>query len=188
MNVISLGMTALVQPINTSSNIFIPVIPTWTLTDAPQHKPGVLASDKDRAPEFSAQTLPAGTAPKESTYDPNPDLNNQKMYQKASETIPGATSADVYTGLGHPGQGQTSSELRHDGQHTAKKQRMGLTGLAQRADTNDKVTGRDPAFANQRNLEEDVPSGKRGNVGGLSAQEMEPESAERVAAENKLQR
>ncbi len=26
----------------------------------------------------------------------------------------GATSADVHTGIGHPGQGQSSSELRHD--------------------------------------------------------------------------
>ena len=26
----------------------------------------------------------------------------------------------MHTGLGHPGQGQTSNELRHDGQHTRK--------------------------------------------------------------------
>ena len=26
----------------------------------------------------------------------------------------------MHTGLGHPGQGQTSTELRHDGQHTSK--------------------------------------------------------------------
>jgi hypothetical protein len=29
----------------------------------------------------------------------------------------------------------------------------------------------------------DVPTGQRGNTGGLAAQEMEPESAERVAAD-----
>jgi hypothetical protein len=54
--------------------------------------------------------------------------------------MPGATSGDVHTGigkrafthcmsrcptdaaLGHPGQGQTSNELRKDGEHTSKKQ------------------------------------------------------------------
>ncbi|KAF2736329.1 hypothetical protein EJ04DRAFT_169730 [Polyplosphaeria fusca] len=79
------------------------------------HQPGVLASESDRAPEFSAQTLPPGTAPKESTFQPNPDLKNQKIFQSASSTLQGADSADVHTGLGHPGHGQTSSELRHDG-------------------------------------------------------------------------
>ena len=49
---------------------------------------------------------------------------------------------------------------------------------------NDKVTGRDPHFAGQRNLEEKVPAGQRGNVGGPAAQERIPETAERVAAEN----
>ncbi|KAI5117283.1 hypothetical protein M0805_005608 [Coniferiporia weirii] len=43
----------------------------------------------------------------------------------ASDTLTGTTSADVHTGYGHPGQGQTSSELRHDGQHGRKKQELG---------------------------------------------------------------
>ncbi|KZT63829.1 hypothetical protein DAEQUDRAFT_747708 [Daedalea quercina L-15889] len=33
------------------------------------------------------------------------------------DTLTGATSKDVHNHLGHPGTGQTSSELRHDGQH-----------------------------------------------------------------------
>lgn len=49
------------------------------------------------------------------------------MYQKASETISGAISSDVHTGLGHPC--QTSSELHHDGQHHNKKQGLGNVGL-----------------------------------------------------------
>merc|ERR1711963_917810 len=69
------------------------------------HQPGKLVGN-DAAPEFNAQTLPAGSAPASSTYTPDPDLNNQRMYQAASSTIGGATSADVHTGLGHPGQGQ----------------------------------------------------------------------------------
>ena len=32
----------------------------------------------------------------------------------AESTLGGATSGDVHTGLGHPGQGQTSRELRHE--------------------------------------------------------------------------
>ena len=37
----------------------------------------------------------------------------------------------MHTGLGHPGQGQTSTELRHDGKHTATREGQGLQGLAQ---------------------------------------------------------
>ncbi|KAJ4360140.1 uncharacterized protein N0V89_000700 [Didymosphaeria variabile] len=143
------------------------------------HQPGKLVGN-DAVPEFSTQTLPAGTAPASSTYTPNPDLNNQKMYQDASSTIGGATSADVHTGLGHPGSGQTSSELHG----TGKRDRTGLTGTTSTMETNDKVTGRDPKFANQRNLEEDVPAGQRGNVGGPPAQEREPETANTVARES----
>lgn len=153
------------------------------------HKPGVQVSEKDRAPEFSAQTLPAGTAPADSTFEPNPDLNNQKIYQKASDTITGATSGDVHTGLGHPGQGQTSSELHHDGQHHNKKQGLGNAGLGVVGNKgSQQVDPHDPAFANQRNLDQDVPSGQRGTVGGPAAQERLPETAERVAVENKLKR
>jgi len=124
----------------------------------------------DAAPEFRAQTLPAGSAPAESTYTPNPDLNNQGMYQKASETLQGATSADVHTGSGHPGQGQTSQEL-HDKTRVGK----GLAGLA--SGVKDQYTGGDihdikdlPEHASQRNFD-DVPTGQRGNVGGPPAEE-----------------
>ena len=37
----------------------------------------------------------------------------------------------MHTGLGHPGQGQTSTEIRHEGKHTAKRERAGLDGQAQ---------------------------------------------------------
>lgn len=39
----------------------------------------------------------------------------------ASDTLTGATSADVHDGLGHPGQGETSAELRYGGQKGRKK-------------------------------------------------------------------
>ncbi|KAH9831187.1 uncharacterized protein C8Q71DRAFT_727014 [Rhodofomes roseus] len=38
----------------------------------------------------------------------------------AGDTLTGATSKDVHAHLGHPGSGQTSSELHHDGQHGRK--------------------------------------------------------------------
>lgn len=140
------------------------------------HQPGRLVG-KDALPTFSAETLPAGSAPKSATHDPNPDLNNQKMYQGASSTLTGATSADVHTGLGHPGQGQTSSEL-HDGTRVGH----GLVGLAK--DYPNKGPGKgveslkdDPRFAHQRNLG-DVPTGQRGNIGGPPAEEMEPTRVE----------
>jgi hypothetical protein len=144
----------------------------------PQHQPGKLVGN-DAAPEFNAQILPAGSAPASKTFQPNPELNNQKMYQSASSTLTGASSSDVHTGLGHPGQGQTSNELRHPD----KKGGNGLVGLADSVEQgNVKELKDDPTHAQQRNLG-DVPTGQRGNTGGLAAQEMEPESAERVAAD-----
>jgi hypothetical protein len=98
------------------------------------------------------------------------------MYHQASDTLQGATSADVHTGLGHPGQGQTSSEL-HDGSRVGQ----GLAGLA--ANVKDQQSGGsietlkdDPKHAAQRNLD-DVPTGQRGNAGGPPAEEKEPSSA-----------
>ena len=82
----------------------------------------------DAKPEFHAQTLPPGSAPASNTFTPNPTSEvpgqadndavlrghgKESTQTTASSTLGGATSADVHTGLGHPGQGQTSSELRH---------------------------------------------------------------------------
>ncbi|KAF2203460.1 hypothetical protein GQ43DRAFT_438782 [Delitschia confertaspora ATCC 74209] len=148
------------------------------------HQMGVHASPADRAPEFHAQTLPPGTAPKGSTFQPNPDLNNQGMHSSAADTLHGADSQDVHTGLGHPGQGMTSTEIRHDGSHGGKKQGQGLVGLTTVGnDTKDTNKGRDPAFANQRALDKDYPTGVRGDTGGPMAQDQIPETADTVAAE-----
>lgn len=43
----------------------------------------------------------------------------------ASSTLIGATSKDVYSGLGVPVQGMSSRELRHDGQIGRKRQGEG---------------------------------------------------------------
>ena len=99
-----------------------------------QHKPGILVGN-DAKPTFSAQTLPAGSAPSDRTFEPNATSeipsqaenesalqseDKESTYTSASDTLGGSTSADVHTGLGHPGSGQTSSELRHDGEHHRK--------------------------------------------------------------------
>lgn len=100
------------------------------------------------------------------------------MFRDASSTLTGASSGDVHTGLGHPGQGQTSNELHHD-----KKVGQGLTGLADSVGQgNVKDLKDDPTHAAQRNLD-NVPTGQRGNTGGPAAEERVPESASSVAAE-----
>lgn len=78
---------------------------------------------------FSAQVLPAGSAPAESTFQPNPisetpgQANNEdtlssndkeSTYTSASDTIGGASSGDVHTGLGQPIAGQTAGEEKAD--------------------------------------------------------------------------
>ncbi|KAB2569237.1 uncharacterized protein LTHEOB_5268 [Lasiodiplodia theobromae] len=153
------------------------------------HKPGVLATKADKAPEFHAQTLPAGSAPASHTHIPNPTTSSlppdTTTTTSASDTLLGATSADVYTGLGHPGQGQTSTELRHDGSHGRAKQGTGLVGVGADTVTNkgSAVDAHDPGYASQRALDKDVETGARGTVGGPPAEERLPEGAETVASE-----
>jgi len=162
------------------------------------HKPGVITSDKDAAPEFSAQTLPAGTAPADRTFQPNPvsetpgqadndavlrSHGKESTYTNANDTLGGATSGDVHTGLGHPGQGQTSNEVKHDGQHTSKKVGSGLDGIA---------TGgsglRDEGSAEARRLERDTTehgpnSAREHNATVAGSESKEPATAEEVASE-----
>jgi hypothetical protein len=106
------------------------------------------------------------------------------MYQPAANTLPGTDSKAMHTGLGHPGQGQTSSELRHDGQHHAKKQGTGTVGLNTVGQSQKELNPQDPQFANQRKLDQDYPTGARAGVGGNAGEDRIPEPAERVAAEN----
>lgn len=117
-----------------------------------KHKAGVLATEADKAPEFNAETLPAGSAPASRTFQPNAqsDVNTLTETTNASDTITGATSGDVHTGLGHPGQGQSSNEMRNDGGKTrgGGLQGVGATGAgsageqgSDRADFSTSVAG-----------------------------------------------
>ncbi|PVH87020.1 hypothetical protein DL98DRAFT_481045, partial [Cadophora sp. DSE1049] len=101
------------------------------------HAPGVKVGN-DAFPTFSAETLPAGTAPKDRTFQPNtqnaipgqamnPDVSKE-TWTSAESTIVGATSKDVDTGLGKPVGPQGSKELHHDGAEPGKRQRTGIAG------------------------------------------------------------
>ncbi|KAI9880242.1 MAG: hypothetical protein M1830_004586 [Pleopsidium flavum] len=159
------------------------------------HQIGQKVSPADDAPEFSAKTLPPGSAPADRTFKPNPssevpsqaDNDNvlrshgkESTYTAASDTLGGSTSADVHTGMGKPMQGQTSSEMRQEG-----GKRTGLVGVGASgaASTNQMVDERvDPS---QRGLERDEaqsgPERTYKRSGGTT--DVPPASAEEVAAE-----
>jgi hypothetical protein len=96
----------------------------------------------------------------------NPNISKE-TWTSAQDTIGGATSGDVHTGLGKPVQGQTSEEL-HDGSHT----RAGLEGVG--------ASASDPT--RERALDIDVPKGSRGKSSDErfdipGAEQRDPESA-----------
>lgn len=100
------------------------------------------------------------------------DPDSEQAY--ATDTITGATSGDVHTGLGHPGAGQSSSELRQNDAGRQGLQGVGASG-AQEFKT---VDQRDPKFANHRAIDnEDAEAGQRGTVGGPAAEERIPVDA-----------
>lgn len=117
------------------SDAFVLPICTVPLTEHLQHQPGVLVGN-DAAPEFHAQVLPAGSAPADKTFKPNPvNETPQDGSTSAADTLGGATSGDVHTGLGHPGQGQTSKDL-HSGGATKSQGSGGTEGLKTTAERN----------------------------------------------------
>ncbi|KAI0909239.1 hypothetical protein F4823DRAFT_444664 [Ustulina deusta] len=96
------------------------------------HKPGILVG-KDKVPEFHAETYPPGTAPRENTFQPRPagEFSAQAYGSapSAGETMSGATSQDVYRGLGKPLQGQEAREInKPHGRHN-KKPGTGYAGV-----------------------------------------------------------
>ncbi|KAL9111684.1 MAG: hypothetical protein Q9227_003958 [Pyrenula ochraceoflavens] len=166
------------------------------------HQVGKLVSEKDRAPEFSAQTLPPGSAPADRTFVPNTrsevpgqadneqtlrQHGKESTYTPASATLGGATSGDVNTGYGHPGQGQSSAELRHDGQSGRTRQGGGLESIGVDSGAG-VVSGRDRE--DQRALDRDFTAGtkgtmeaERGNKTLDGAENMLPEGAQTLASE-----
>ncbi|EED22373.1 conserved hypothetical protein [Talaromyces stipitatus ATCC 10500] len=180
---------------------FHPNHPREDFTAEKWHKPGVLASETDKADEFHAQTLPPGTAPAGSSYQPNPinevpgQANNddvlrahgkERTYTNPLTTYPGATSKDVDNSFGKPAMSQTSNEQRHAGaEHHRKHHGAGLEGVGANAEPQQDRQKVDPRYnPGQRALdrEEAVP-GTRGGRGIAGAEELPPQTAESVARE-----
>ncbi|KAJ6443889.1 hypothetical protein O9K51_02280 [Purpureocillium lavendulum] len=144
------------------------------------HAPGTKVG-RDQVPEFHAEAHPPGTAPASRTFQPQPGNDTAPppattgaAMPAASDTLPGATSADVHRGLGHPGQGMTSQEL-HGGKR--KNNGAGLEGVGANAS--------DPAH--ERGFDRDYETGYRGKAREdyPGAQDRLPASAEEVASERR---
>jgi hypothetical protein len=97
----------------------------------------------------------------------NPDIS-EETHTSASDTLVGATSAHLHQGYGHPGSGQTSTELRD------KKERSGFEGR-----------GGDPSQPPvPRDAQKDHRSGVRSDRENLKdAEDREPAGPDEVASE-----
>ncbi|KAI6780557.1 uncharacterized protein J7T54_000197 [Emericellopsis cladophorae] len=139
------------------------------------HAPGVKVGN-DAAPEFSAETYPPGTAPTDRSFKPNPvdeTSTENSAVPKASDTLGGATSAEVHQGLGHPGSGQTSQELHG----THKKDRSGLTGVG--------ANLTDPQHQQHHDRPYETGKTGKGSSDYPAAEDQLPTSAEQVASERR---
>ncbi|KAI0424733.1 hypothetical protein F5Y09DRAFT_353146 [Xylaria sp. FL1042] len=148
------------------------------------HKPGVLVGN-DRAPEFRAETYPPGTAPRENIYQPRPeDEFPAQAYDNppsAADTLLGATSQDLYKGMGKPLQGQENREIyKKHGKHR-KKERNGIAGVGG-------SEGVDIVREKGADLPEGVHKGMRGKASDEypAAEDRLPAGAEEIASEMKV--
>ncbi|KAI4866468.1 hypothetical protein F4820DRAFT_416668 [Hypoxylon rubiginosum] len=152
------------------------------------HKPGVKVGN-DAVPEYHMEKFEPGTAPREHTFQPRPEegetpaeYSNVETQRSTdpSDTLGGATSQSVHTGLGKPTQGQTSAELHGEHIGRRKKERAGLEGVGASVGDSVRQKGAD--------LPEGVEKGSKGkdSVDYPSASERVPVSAEEVAAERNV--
>ncbi|KAL8645255.1 MAG: hypothetical protein Q9210_006815 [Variospora velana] len=155
------------------------------------HKPGILVGN-DTAPEFTAKTLPPGSAPADRTFKPNnisevpsqannPDVlrshGKESTHTTASSTLGGATSADVHQGLGKPIQGQSSSEL-HGGKAGAGRE-GGLVGVGASGAPSGNQMVDEETHPEQRGLEKEGAkvAGKKVKKTEVGAEELPNELA-----------
>ncbi|KAL8723953.1 MAG: hypothetical protein Q9166_008208 [cf. Caloplaca sp. 2 TL-2023] len=147
------------------------------------HKPGVLVGN-DTAPEFTAKTLPPGSAPADRTFKPNnisevpgqadnPDVlrshGKESTQTTASSTLGGATSGDVHQGLGKPVQGENTRDRGG-----------GLAGVGASGAASGNQMVDEEMQAGQRGLEKEggALAGKKGVKGSdVGADELPNESA-----------
>merc|ERR1712225_54964 len=130
------------------------------------HAPGVKVGN-DAAPSFSAETLPAGSAPSDRTFKPNTqnEIPGQAMnpnisketWTSADSTLGGATSKDVHQGLGQP-MPQGRKELHHGGSEPGKRERTGVAGRGGEADVDGwgGVEGKGNVFGQDGNVMDDL--------------------------------
>jgi len=111
-------------------------------TDYMEHAPPGNQGTVDGRPEgVLAERIAALTTPRlqptgrqpqgspvllDTVVDQDASADNESDYPTAQSTIPGATSRDVYKGLGVPAQGMSSKEQRHDGQPGRKRRGGGV--------------------------------------------------------------
>ncbi|KAL8710365.1 MAG: hypothetical protein Q9225_007301 [Loekoesia sp. 1 TL-2023] len=155
------------------------------------HKPGVLVGN-DTAPEFSAKTLPPGSAPDDRTFKPNnisevpgqadnPDVlrshGKESTHTTASSTLGGATSGDVYQGLGKPMQGQTRSETK--GGKDIGGYGAGFVGIGASGAASGNQMADERMQPSQRGLEKEGAdiAGKKVDHSAVGAEELPNESA-----------
>ncbi|GAP86686.1 hypothetical protein SAMD00023353_2000410 [Rosellinia necatrix] len=147
------------------------------------HKPGVLVGN-DKIPEFHAEAYPAGTAPRENTFQPRPEGEySARAYgtaPRAEDTMQGATSQDVYRGMGKPIQGQEAREIeKRHGAHN-KKEGTGVAGV-----------GGSQGVGFTREAGFDLPGdthkgmGVKESPGFSAAEDRVPTSAEELASRHK---
>ncbi|MCJ1319498.1 hypothetical protein MMC15_004834 [Xylographa vitiligo] len=156
------------------------------------HKPGVKVGN-DAAPTFSAQVLPAGSAPADRTFAPNPihetpgQANNEdalgaggeeSTYTAAADTLGGATSGDVHTGLGLPVEVSATEQKYGAG--------TGLVGRGASGAASGNVPVDERTTPSQRGLEREsgVLAGRKFDTDG-GAEETPGVTAEELAAERK---
>ncbi|KAI1073530.1 hypothetical protein F5B20DRAFT_501203 [Whalleya microplaca] len=148
------------------------------------HAPGVKVGN-EAVPEFHMETHAPGSAPREATHQPRPAEGEEYASYSApsaSETLGGATSADVHAGLGKPMQGQEGRELHGAHLGRRKKESAGLEGVGA-------SVGVDSVREKGADLPEGVYKGGKGGKGSVDypgAEERVPVSAEEVAAERNV--
>ena len=148
----------------------------------------------DAAPEFSAKTLPPGTAPLERTFKPNATAevpgqadndaqlssqDKESTYTSAESTLGGATSSDVHKGMGKPMSGQTAADVHHG-------ERQGLAGVGASGATSTNKPADEKVDPRQRGLEResgDIAGKKTTDKTDVGAYELPSTRADNVAAE-----
>ena len=99
-----------------------------TFLQISQHEKLRTNTGNDSKPEFHAQKLDAGSAPKDKTYQPNPisetpgqtyPSSSKETWTYADATLNGSSSKDIYNmpNMGKPLQGQTHADKQKHGQH-----------------------------------------------------------------------